>query len=187
VQHSVPYIHTQNGLVESLIKRIKLIMRPLLHNCNLPINCWGHVVLHVADLIQLQLTAYHSTSPLYLVCGNAPSIFHLWKFKCAMYGLILPPKHTSMGPQRKLKIYVGYHSPLIIKYLQPLTENLFTTLYADCIFNEYHFLTLEERLQVPFRMSENKFRWQVHHILWSVYKRNWTSTSENNKFTNYCK
>jgi transposase InsO family protein len=25
VQHSVSYVHTQNGLVESLIKRIKLI------------------------------------------------------------------------------------------------------------------------------------------------------------------
>jgi transposase InsO family protein len=27
VQHSVPYVHTQNGLAESLIKRIKLIAR----------------------------------------------------------------------------------------------------------------------------------------------------------------
>jgi transposase InsO family protein len=35
VQHSVPYVHTQNGLAESLIKRIKLIARPLLQNCNL--------------------------------------------------------------------------------------------------------------------------------------------------------
>jgi hypothetical protein len=52
VQYSVPFIHTQNGLAESLIKIIKLIARPLLHNCNLPITCWGHVVLHVADLIQ---------------------------------------------------------------------------------------------------------------------------------------
>ena len=40
VQHSVPYVHTQNGLVESLIKRIKLIARPLLQNCNLPTSCW---------------------------------------------------------------------------------------------------------------------------------------------------
>ena len=41
VQHSVPYVHTQNGLVESLIKRIKLIARPLLQNCNIPTSCWG--------------------------------------------------------------------------------------------------------------------------------------------------
>ena len=36
VQHSVPYVHTQNGLAGSLIKRIKLIARPLLQDCNLP-------------------------------------------------------------------------------------------------------------------------------------------------------
>jgi peptide/histidine transporter 3/4 len=30
VEHSVPYVHTQNGLAESLIKRVKLIARPLL-------------------------------------------------------------------------------------------------------------------------------------------------------------
>jgi hypothetical protein len=53
VQHSVSYVHTQNGLVESLIKRIKLIARPLLHYCNLPITCWGHAILHAIDLIQL--------------------------------------------------------------------------------------------------------------------------------------
>jgi hypothetical protein len=51
VQHSMPHVHTQNDLAESLIKRIKLIVRPLLHNCNLPITCWGYAVLHAADLI----------------------------------------------------------------------------------------------------------------------------------------
>jgi hypothetical protein len=53
VQHYVPYVHTQNGLTESLIKRIMLIARPLLHNYNLPINYWGHAILHDVDLIQL--------------------------------------------------------------------------------------------------------------------------------------
>jgi hypothetical protein len=62
VQHSVSYVHTQNGLAESLIKRIKLIARPLFHICNMPITCWGHAVLHSVDLIQLRPTAYHSVS-----------------------------------------------------------------------------------------------------------------------------
>ena len=48
VQHSVLYVHTQNGLAESLIKRAKLIARPLLMNCKLPTSCWGHAVLHAA-------------------------------------------------------------------------------------------------------------------------------------------
>jgi hypothetical protein len=77
VQHSVPYVHTQNGLAESLIKRIKLIARPLLQNCNLRTSCWGHAVLHAADLIQLRPTAYHTTSPLQLVRGNPHNISHL--------------------------------------------------------------------------------------------------------------
>jgi hypothetical protein len=35
-----------------------------------------------------------------------------------------------------------YHSPLIIKYLEPLTGDLFTARYADCIFNVDHFSAL---------------------------------------------
>ena len=74
IQHSVPYVHTKNGLAESLIKRIKLIARPLLQDCNLPTTCWGHAVLHAADFIQLSPTAYSSASPLQLVHSNLPSI-----------------------------------------------------------------------------------------------------------------
>jgi hypothetical protein len=142
VQHSVPYVHTQNNFAESLIKRIKLIVRPLLHNCNLPISCWGHAVLHAIVLIQLRPNAYHNTSPLYLVRDNASNISHMRKFGCTVYAPISPSKHASMGPYRKMGIYVGYHSPSIIKYLEPLTGDLFITQYANCIFNKDHFLAL---------------------------------------------
>jgi hypothetical protein len=67
VQHSVPYVHTQNSLDESFMKRVKLVTRPLLMNCSLPTSCWGHAVLHAADLLQLRPTAYHDSSPLELV------------------------------------------------------------------------------------------------------------------------
>ena len=142
VQHSVPYVHTQNGLAESLIKRIKLIARPLLQNCNLPTSCWGHAVLHAADLIQLRPTAYHVVSPMQLVRGNITNISHLQKFGCTVYVPISLPKRTAMGPHKKLGIYVGYQSPSIIKYLEPLTGDLLTARYTDCIFNEDHFPTL---------------------------------------------
>ena len=49
VQHSIPYIHTHNGLTESLNKRTKLIARPLLMKCSLPTSRWSHTVLHAAD------------------------------------------------------------------------------------------------------------------------------------------
>jgi hypothetical protein len=52
-----------------------------------------------------------------------------------------------MDPHRKMGIYVGYNSLSIIKYLEPMTEDLFTARYADCIFNEDHFSTLGGEFQ----------------------------------------
>jgi len=77
--------HTQNGLAESPIKRIKLIARPLLQDCNLPTSCWGHAVLHAVDLIQLRPTSYHVVSPFQLVRGDMPNIYHLRKFGCVVH------------------------------------------------------------------------------------------------------
>jgi len=40
--------------------------------------------------------------------------------------MFYPPKGTMMGPQRQLRIYVGYGSPSIMKYLELPIGNLFT-------------------------------------------------------------
>ena len=53
-----------------------------------------------------------------------------------------PPQRTSMGPHRKLGIYVGYETLSIIKYLEPMTGDLHTARYADCVFDEDHFPAL---------------------------------------------
>ncbi|KAL0416960.1 UNVERIFIED_CONTAM: hypothetical protein Slati_3527900 [Sesamum latifolium] len=47
-----------------------------------------------------------------------------------------------MGPQRRLRIYVGFESPSIIKYLEPMTGDQFTAKYLDCQFNETIFSAL---------------------------------------------
>jgi hypothetical protein len=49
---------------------------------------------------------------------------------------------NNNGPQRSLGIYVGFESPSIIKYLEPLTGDLHTAQFADSIFNEEHFPAL---------------------------------------------
>jgi hypothetical protein len=54
-------------------------------------------------------------------------------------------------------IYVGYQSPSILKYLESLTSDLFTARFADCIFNEDHFLALE---------GDNKFINNGREINW---------------------
>jgi hypothetical protein len=47
-----------------------------------------------------------------------------------------------MSPQRRLRIYIGFESPSIIKYLKPLTGDSFTTRFADCHFDETMFPAL---------------------------------------------
>ena len=47
-----------------------------------------------------------------------------------------------MGPHQKLGIYVGYETPSIIKYLEPMTGDLHTARHADCVFDEDHFPAL---------------------------------------------
>ena len=76
VEHPVSHTHTQNGLAESFMKRLKLIARPLLMKMKLPNSAWGHAILHEAALIRIRPTAYHKYSLLQLVTlrtGHFPS------------------------------------------------------------------------------------------------------------------
>ena len=91
VEHPAAYTHTQNGLAESLINRLQIIARPLLMKSKLPVSAWGHAILHAASLVRIRPTAYHKFSPLQLVLGKQPNIFHLDTFGCAIYVPIAPP------------------------------------------------------------------------------------------------
>ena len=47
-----------------------------------------------------------------------------------------------MGPQRKLGIYVSFDSLSIIRYLEPMTGDIFKARFADCNFDETTFSLL---------------------------------------------
>ncbi|CAJ2646900.1 unnamed protein product [Trifolium pratense] len=66
VEHPVPHVHTQNGLAESLIKRLQYIARPLIMRTKLPVTVWGHAILHAATLIRLRPSADHKHTPYQL-------------------------------------------------------------------------------------------------------------------------
>jgi hypothetical protein len=66
-----------------------------------------------------------------------------------------------MDPHRKLGIYVGYSSPSIIKHLEPLTGDLFTARFADCIFNKDHFPALRGEL---YQKECQEIDWNVEGI-----------------------
>ncbi|GKC99060.1 retrovirus-related pol polyprotein from transposon TNT 1-94 [Tanacetum coccineum] len=157
VEHSVAHVHTQNGLAESLIKRIQMTARPMIMKPKLPISAWGHAVLHAATLIRIRPTSHHTYSPLQLVFGQEPNISHLRIFGCVIYVPIAPPQRIKMRSQRRMGIYVGYDSPSIIRYLKPSTRDLFTTRFADCHFDESVFPTLGgDKKQLRSEISWNE-------------------------------
>ena len=41
-----------------------------------------------------------------------------------------------MGPQRRLGIYMSFDSPSIVRYLEPLTGDVFKAHFKDYYFNE---------------------------------------------------
>ena len=64
-----------------------------------------------------------------------------------------------MGPQRKLRIYVGFDSPLIIRYLEPLTGDNFKARFDDCHFNETIFPPLGGEKLLP--KARREITWNV--------------------------
>ena len=137
-EHPVAQVHTQNDLAESLIKRLQLIPRLLLMRIKLSVSICNHAFLHAATLVRIRPTSYHEFSPLQLVLGHEPNIFHFRIFGCATYVSIAPQLRTKMGLQRRLGVYVGYVSPSIIKYLELMTEDILRQgLLIVTLMNQY--------------------------------------------------
>ena len=63
-------------------------------------------------------------------------------FGCTVQVPIAPPQRTKMGHQRQSRIYIGFDSPSIIKYLEPLIEDVFRARFTDFHFDEFNFPSL---------------------------------------------
>ena len=149
VQYPVAHVHIQNGLTESYIKRLQLIVRPLLLKTKLPLSAWGHAIIHAKKLIRLCPTVNQDLSPLQLALGYQPNISHLCIFGYAIYVPISPTHRTKLGPQHRLGIYVSFHSSSIIKYIESLTGEVFTAHFTNCHFDENVFPPLGRGNPIP--------------------------------------
>ena len=105
--------------------------------------------MHATSLIIIRPTSYHKYSPSQLVLGTQSNISHLRIFGCAVYVPIAPTQRIKMGPQRRIGIYVGLDSPSIIKYLEPMTRDVFRARFADYHFNETVFPQLGGEKSIP--------------------------------------
>ena len=137
--YSVPYEHSQNRLAEAFIKKIQLVIRPLLLQVNLPVTMWGHAVLHATTLLKLRPTLLNTQTPLELQSGRTPNISYIWVFGCQIWVPVPEPKRQTIGAHKEEGIYVGFDSPSIIKYLVPTTRILLKARFQNCRFIKYVF------------------------------------------------
>jgi hypothetical protein len=59
---------------------------------------------------------------------------------------ITPPQKIKMGSQCRIRIYIGFDSSFIIRFLEPLTDNVFKACSEDCHFDENIFPSSEKKL-----------------------------------------
>lgn len=98
IQGHIPYVHFQNDIVESLIKCLEMIARPILMQSNLPTFSCGHIILHSASLIRYCPFAFNSLTPHHLAFGMILNVSRLRTFGCQILVPITSPKCTMMGP-----------------------------------------------------------------------------------------
>ena len=75
-------------------------------------------------------------------------------FWFAIYVHIAPLQCTKMGLQCRLGIYVGFDSLSIIRYLEPLTSNVFAAYFNNCHFDEIIFPPLRGEKSLPKAQRE---------------------------------
>ncbi|KAM1489087.1 hypothetical protein ACFXTO_032382 [Malus domestica] len=110
-------------------------------------------------VVRLRLVATQPYNAFQLVTGYEPAISHLHVFGYVVYVPISPPLRTKKGPQRMMRIYVGYDSPSIIHYLELLIGNMFTAHLSDCHFYEIVFSSLGGDKNVNFLDERRELLW----------------------------
>ena len=77
---------------------------------------------------------------------------------------ITPSLRIKIGPQRRMNIYVGFEFSTIIRYVEPLTGDLFTARFANCHFDETVFPSLGGDRNVNIQQERRELSWPVHTL-----------------------
>ena len=121
--------------------------------------------MYVVALVCIWSTTYHEYSFSQLVLVKQPNISNLRTFGCVVYVPIAPTQHTKMGPQWRLRIIVSFDSSSIIRYLKYLTDNVFTSRFVNCHFNQCFSCHYGEKI----RFLNNDEKLLGMHLLGSIF------------------
>jgi hypothetical protein len=166
VEYPIAYVHFQNGIAESIIKQLQVIVRPMLMQSNLPPSAWSHAILHAAGLIQYCPFAFNAISPHTLALGMTLNISHLRTFGCQVLVPIMGSKPSKHSPQRRKGIYIGFDSNSIIRCLEKTTADVYKAIFLDCHFSEDVFPTLNTGKPAD-NPKDAKLTWQLDLPFWN--------------------
>lgn len=137
--YSTPYEHAQNGLAEAYIKKIHLVVRPMLLHGKLPPQFWKHAVLHTVTLLRLCPTLLNSQSSLEVLSGAPPSVAHIRTFGCEVWVPISEPKQKTISSHRIKTTYLGFDLPSIVRHKIPRKEEIYKARFQNCKSIEHKF------------------------------------------------
>lgn len=66
----------------------------------------------------------------------------------------ISPLRIKMSPQCRLRIYVGFDSPTIIRCLESLTYDVFIARFSDCKFDDAISPPLWGRKTIPIEQRD---------------------------------
>ena len=130
--YAIPYEHAQNGLAEAFIKKIQLISRLFLLHAKLPSSFWSYAMLHTATLLRYRPTLLNEHSPLEIMTGRPPDVFHFRTFGYRVWVPIFEPERKTIGSHCQEGIYIGFDSPSVIRYVSPKTGTLHKAQFQNC-------------------------------------------------------
>jgi hypothetical protein len=128
-----------NGVAERYIRAIKEIARPIHLYSSLPDELWGHAVLHAGALKNLWPNQTNDNMSAHeRLYGHKPMIGHLITYGCkvSVPNYLQRERGGTFKPQCKDKIYVGFHTPTLIKALDPVSCKVTYHRRVDCQFYE---------------------------------------------------
>ncbi|XP_019157450.1 PREDICTED: uncharacterized protein LOC109154018 [Ipomoea nil] len=100
---------TKNEIAERKHQHILNVARALRFQSGLPINLWGHCVLHASFLInRLPTTALDGKIPFEVMFGKPVDYNQLRTFGCLCFGATIKQGRNKLQPRAKKCVFIGF-------------------------------------------------------------------------------
>ncbi|XP_019164275.1 PREDICTED: uncharacterized protein LOC109160431 [Ipomoea nil] len=108
-QKSCAYTPQKNGVAERKHQHILNVARSLSFQSGLPVQFWGHCVIHASYLInRLPIKILNGRSPLKVLTGNDVDYNQLIAFGCLCFGATVSKGRNKMQSRARKCIFLGY-------------------------------------------------------------------------------